>query len=294
MAFSPRAWILAARPKTLPAAVAPVAAGTLLGGKIAGEFHLHLAWWALASCMSLQIATNFFNDLIDHKKGADTDKRLGPARMTASGALSPRKILWAAFFMLLLAAGCALPLWQARGWPIVALGIPSLYLCYGYTGGPLPLAYRGLGELFVLIFFGWVAVIGSCFLQTGGFELEAVLLGTQIGLLSTALIAINNLRDHEEDAQSGKRTLAVRMGERWAKVEIGFCLLAPVAIGLFWEPFHRPAVAWWPFLTWPLAWGLALGIRRAPPSPLYNRFLALSALHLVLVTVAIGTALLLR
>ena len=196
----------------MPAAIAPVTVGTVLGAQLAGAWRIDLAVFALLSCLALQIATNLFNDAIDHEKGADTEKRLGPRRVTASGDLSSRQVMWAALVVLGVSCLCALPLWLDRGWPIIAIGIPSLYLCYGYTGGPVPLAYRGLGDLFVLVFFGWVAVIGSCFLQTGRFDPEAVLLGTQIGLLSVALIAINNLRDHEEDAETGKRTLTVRFG----------------------------------------------------------------------------------
>ena len=196
--------------------------------------------------------------------------------------------------MLALAGLCALPLWQARGWPIVALGLPSLYLCYGYTGGPFPLAYRGLGDLFVLVFFGWVAVIGSCFLQTGALDPEALLLGTQIGLLSTALIAINNLRDLDEDRTTGKRTLAVRLGPRWAKIEIALCLLAPTLLGMLWLRFELPEVAWWPWAVLPLGIWITARVWRSPPSARYNRLLALSALHLLIVTGILTTALLLH
>ncbi len=288
------AWVQAARPKTLPAALAPVAVGTVLGYRLSAEtFRLELAFWALASCLALQMATNLFNDAIDHEKGADTEKRLGPRRVTASGDLTARQVLTAASLVLVVAGLCALPLWQARGWPIIALGIPSLYLCYGYTGGPWPLAYRGMGDLFVLIFFGWVAVIGSCFLQTGTFEMEALLLGTQIGLLSTALIAVNNLRDREEDERTGKRTLAVRLGPRWAKREIVFCLAAPTLIlGPIWLVFAAPAAAWWPLLSLPLGLMIAWRVWRTPPSPRYNRFLALSALHLLAVAALLAASLL--
>ena len=282
-----RSWLLAARPKTLPAAVAPVTAGTVLGGKLAGALRWDLACWALLSCLALQIATNLFNDAIDHKKGADTDKRLGPRRVTASGELSSRQVLLAALGVLILSGLFALPLWQERGWPIVAIGIPSLYLCYGYTGGPFPLAYRGVGDLFVLVFFGWVAVMGSCFLQTGGVHWEAFLLGTQIGLWSVTLIAINNLRDHEEDRGTGKHTLAVRLGPKWARVEITMTFLLPAMLGLVWWHWGWTAAAWWPLLALPLGLFIARAVCRTPPSPVYNRFLALSALHLLLASVLV-------
>ncbi|MCH1506396.1 1,4-dihydroxy-2-naphthoate octaprenyltransferase [Verrucomicrobiales bacterium] len=289
-----KAWVLAARPKTLPAAVAPVTVGTVLGAQLVGAWRVDLAFFALLSCLALQIATNLFNDAIDYEKGADTENRLGPRRVTASGDLSSRQVMWAALVVLGLSGLCALPLWQARGWLILAIGIPSLYLCYGYTGGPMPLAYRGLGDLFVLVFFGWVAVIGSCFLQTGRFDLEAVLLGTQIGLLSVALIAINNLRDHEEDAGTGKRTLAVRLGPFWARWEVALTLVAPCLLGLAWFNFGRPSVALWPLATLPLGAFIAARVWATPPSPSYNRFLALSALHLVISAGLLTLALLQR
>ena len=288
------AWLLAVRPKTLPAAVAPIVVGTMLGYRLGGRLDLGLAGFALGSCLALQMATNLFNDVIDHAKGADTGRRLGPRRVTASGDLNPGQVMCGALLVLLLAGLLALPLWQARGWPILAFGVPSLYLCYGYTGGPFPLAYRGLGDLFVLIFFGWVAVLGSCFVQTGQFSGEAVLLGTQIGLLSVALIAINNLRDVEEDGATGKRTLAVRFGIRWAKAEISFCLLSPVLLGAGWLGFEMAQVALWPLMILPLGVFIASRVWVEAPGAVYNRFLALSALHLLLFAGALAAALFFR
>jgi 1,4-dihydroxy-2-naphthoate octaprenyltransferase len=286
MLASPSAWILAARPKTLPAAVAPVVAGTVLGAQlsVSGSLRIDLALWTLASCLALQVATNLFNDAVDHQKGADTSQRLGPRRVTASGDLSARQVFLGAGLFLVIAGLCSLPLLSARGWPILAIGLPSLYLCYGYTGGPVPLAYRGLGELFVLLCFGWVAVMGSAFVQTAAWHFEAWVLGTQIGLLSTTLIAINNLRDRKEDAQTGKRTLAVRWGVRFARCEILACLLGPALIGLGWIPLGFPAAAYGPWLSAPLAGFIAWKIFHRAPSPAYNRYLALSALHLLLTT----------
>lgn len=277
-----RSWLLATRPKTLPAAVAPVAAGTVLGGKLQGVWRWDFAWWALASCLALQIATNLFNDAIDHAKGADTEKRLGPRRVTASGDLRAGQVLVGAFLFLLVAGLTALPLWLAHGWPILVIGIPSLLLCYAYTGGPFPLAYLGLGDLFVLIFFGWVAVVGSCFLQTGQADVEALLLGTQIGLLSTALIAINNLRDVEEDRGTGKRTLAVRLGVRWAKAEIVLCLLGPSFLGIVWWVWGWSLTALWPLVASPFAVWIAWQVLHAPPSRRYNQYLALGGVHLLI------------
>jgi 1,4-dihydroxy-2-naphthoate octaprenyltransferase len=143
-----KAWILAARPKTLPAAIVPVWSGSLLAYEQTGSFHLNLALLTVFGAIFIQVATNFFNDVIDSQKGADTGERVGPQRATVSGLLTPKTVYFGAFLMLILASLCGWFLFQARGWPILLIGIPSLYLSFGYTGGPFPLAYRGMGELF--------------------------------------------------------------------------------------------------------------------------------------------------
>jgi 1,4-dihydroxy-2-naphthoate octaprenyltransferase len=237
----------------------------------------------LASCLCIQIATNLFNDAIDHRKGADTAARLGPVRATASGLLSPRAVMTGALFFCGLAAALAIPLILARGWPIVAIGVVSLYFAYGYTGGPVPLAYRGLGELFVIVFFGFVAVLGSAFVQSGELEDWKIwILGAQCGLYSAILIAINNLRDIDEDRSTGKRTLAVRFGPRFARFEIGmmgalaFTSLQLTSRGL------GPAVLIGVLLLILVHSLLASAVQRTPPGPIYNRYLGFAALQLLL------------
>ena len=274
-------WIHAARPRTLGAAVAPVAVGTVIGWKVGGQFHLGLALATVGSCMALQIATNWFNDAIDFSKGADTAARIGPRRITASGLVAGSTVMKAALGMLLIATALAAPLFGARGWPIVAIGLPSLYFSYGYTGGPLPLAYRGLGELFVILFFGLIAVTGSAFVQCGLWLPEAIVAGIQIGCLSTVLIAINNLRDMDEDRGTGKRTLAARFGPRFARIEIATLIITPFVLGLYWA-VNGPRTAFIAPLP-VLGIGLALiqWITKSEPGPVYNRFLALSGLMLV-------------
>ena len=179
-----------------------------------------LFWCTLASCLCIQIATNLFNDAVDHRKGADTANRLGPRRVTASGMLSPRVVMTGALAFCLAATLIAIPLIREHGWVIVLIGAVSLFFAYGYTGGPFPLAYRGMGELFVILFFGFVAVSGSYYVQGGEWGgLEIWTLGLQCGLYSSVLIAINNLRDIVEDKASGKRTLAVRFGKTFARAE---------------------------------------------------------------------------
>lgn len=290
-----RPWILAARPKTLPAAFVPVWVGSMPmlvdGDAFTGSWPLF--WCTLASALCIQIATNLFNDAIDHVKGADTAKRLGPRRVTASGLLRPGTVLIGALVFCLLAALIAIPLIVTRGWPILAIGAVSLYFSFGYTGGPWPLAYRGLGEIFVLAFFGFVAVAGSYFVQTGEWGGgEIVRLGLQCGLYSCVLIAVNNLRDVDEDRQSNKRTLAVRFGMTFARIEILLFCMVPVLIGVFWSrSVLELAIG---LLPLPLGAILSLAVFRLKPGPVYNRLLALGALQLILFAVAASLRMMIR
>jgi 1,4-dihydroxy-2-naphthoate polyprenyltransferase len=273
--------LLATRPKTLPAAVVPVWAGCVLAWKLTGKFDLLLALCTVGGAVFIQIATNLFNDAIDAAKGADTERRTGPQRVTASGLLSRKAVMTGAAVFLILAIVCGLVLTLAAGWPVLAIGIPSLYLAYGYTGGPFPLAYRGMGEIFVVAFFGLIAVSGTVFVQTLQWRPESLLLGTQIGLLSAVLISINNLRDREEDATTGKRTLAVRLGPKVARLLIWLEIKLAVLLGLAWFAFKLPwlVLAVLPLLT--LGLRIIWGAFTMPEGRGMNKLLALSALQLV-------------
>ena len=277
-----RALLTATRPKTLPAAIVPVWAGCVLAWKLEGTWNPWLAVCTLMGALCIQIATNFFNDAIDAAKGADTASRMGPKRVTASGLMSRGAVMaWGGGF-LAAAVGFGIPLYQAAGWPILVIGVVSLYLAYGYTGGPFPLAYRGMGELFVLLFFGLVAVTGTVFVQTGEWRREALLLGGQIGCLSAVLVSINNLRDRVEDAGTGKRTLAVRFGPKFARLLIWAEIKLPLVLGLLWLVLGLP---WFFAASLPL---LTLGLRITwgalfmDEGPEMNRLLAMSAAQLVL------------
>jgi 1,4-dihydroxy-2-naphthoate polyprenyltransferase len=285
-----RACLLAARPKTLPAAIVPVWAGCVLAWKLSGSFNLPLAVWTLLGAIFIQIATNFFNDAIDSAKGADTKRRLGPMRVTASGLLRPRTVMLIAAGFLLLALVCGVFLYQARGWPIVLIGLPSLFLAYGYTGGPFPLAYRGMGELFVIAFFGLVAVTGTVFVQTGGWPREALLLGTQVGLLSAVLISINNFRDREEDASTGKHTLAVRCGPKVAAAVIWLEIKLAAFAGIAWWALGQPSLMAASLPVFLLGMRIIWGVLTFPPGPAFNRLLALGGLQLVLFAVVFHLA----
>ncbi len=278
-------WIGAARPKTLPAAIAPVLTGTVLAWKLEGAFSPSLLAWTLLSCLCLQVATNLFNDALDHLRGADTEHRLGPRRITAAGASSARATLRAGWLVLGMAVLAALPLFTLRGWPVILIGLPSLYFCYGYTGGPAPLAYRGLGELFVILFFGLIAVAGTTFVQTGIWYADAIIAGFQIGCLSTVLIAINNLRDIDEDRSTGKRTLAVRFGVPFARWEIATLIGLPHLLGLHWWHQGDERAFTYPLILLLVGAWIAHGIFRTPPGRAYNRFLAISGLQLLLFSI---------
>ena len=277
-----KSYLIAARPKTLPAAFVPVWVGSLLAWRSAGSVDWYLALWTFLGAAAIQIATNFFNDAIDYERGADTEYRLGPQRVTASGLLSQRAVYGGAWACLIAACLCSLPLLQSRGWVIVAVGIPSLYLSYGYTGGSFPLAYLGLGEVFVILFFGLVAVGGSYFVQVGTWDWPAGALGLQVGLLSAILIAINNLRDVEEDKRSHKNTLAVRFGSVVIHRMITAFVVVAMMLSFLGSFYGAP---WFPVLSIP--WFLiglfcVRGVKASPPSERYNRFLAIAAIQLML------------
>lgn len=274
--------ILAARPKTLPAAIVPVWVGCVLAWKLTGRFDLPLAACTLIGAVTIQIATNFFNDAIDARKGADTERRLGPTRVTASGMMKPQTVMGLGCAFLGIAMLCGVVLFLARGWPIVLIGIPSMFLAYGYTGGPFPLAYRGMGELFVIVFFGLIAVAGTVFIQTGEWRQESLLLGMQIGFLSSILISVNNLRDREEDSTTGKRTLAVRFGPRFAVIVIWLEVKIAVFAGLGWIAFGLPSLAIAGAPVFLIGLRIIWGVLTAPPGPAFNRLLALGGVQLML------------
>ena len=277
------AWLMAARPTTLVAAVAPVVLGFWIAAKRQSQpLELGLLALTLGSTLALQLATNGFNDALDFAQGKDTGARVGPQRMTATGRLQGAQVMRASALMLGIAAALSIPLSEARGWPILAIGIPSLYFCYGYTGGPLPLAYHGLGELFVMLFFGLVAVSGSAFVQSGLWLPEALVAGLQIGALSTVLIAINNLRDIHEDRSTGKRTLAVRLGLRGARLEITLLLLLPHLALPWWQARGLAAVGLQPLWLLPLQLWLCQRVWREPPGQVHNRLLAIAGVQLLI------------
>ncbi|MCZ6548457.1 MAG: 1,4-dihydroxy-2-naphthoate polyprenyltransferase [Deltaproteobacteria bacterium] len=225
-------WILAARPKTLWASIAPVVVGTALAYGD-GAHHWPSALIALACAVLIQIGTNFANDYFDYEKGADTEERTGPLRVTQSGMVPPTTMKWATAVIFFFACvGGAILTWRG-GWPIAVVGLLCILSGLLYTGGPYPLGYLGLGDLFVLIFFGPVAVGGTYYVQALQVNTTVLVAGMGPGLLITAILTVNNLRDIEVDRKAGKRTLAVRFGKTFTRWEYAFLVLVGVSIPPF-------------------------------------------------------------
>lgn len=271
-----------ARPKTLAAGIVPVWVGGVLAWKLSGDFDLWLWICTLLGALSIQIATNFFNDAVDGKKGADGERRTGPRRLTGTGEASFEQVMTFGTVFLLGAIFFGFFLWIARGWPMLAIGLPSLFLAYGYTGGPFPLAYRGMGEIFVILFFGFVAVMGTVFVQTGEWRPEAALLGAQIGLLSAVLISVNNFRDREEDAKVGKYTLAVKLGPKVSAAIIWLEIKVAALLGIVWLIFGYPLFGLASLPVFVIGMRIIWGVLTLPADSRMNRLLALGAVELVL------------
>lgn len=216
-------WWLAIRPRTLPAAASGVAMGSALAW-YDGAFQWLPALAALMVALLLQIASNVANDVFDFERGADTAERMGPVRVTQAGLLTPGQVKRGLLVIIGLAVLCGLYLASLRGWVVIGLGATAILCAVAYTGGPFPLGYHGLGDIFVFIFFGLAAVAGTYFVQVGSVSTAAWWMAVPIGLIVTAILVVNNLRDLENDRKAGKYTLAVRLGERGAKAEYIMCL----------------------------------------------------------------------
>ncbi|HLM25470.1 MAG TPA: 1,4-dihydroxy-2-naphthoate polyprenyltransferase [Thermoleophilaceae bacterium] len=242
-----RLWLVAARPRTLPAAIAPVLVGTALA--VSEDHFRALAFVAaLIGSVFIQIGTNLSNDLSDARRGADTEDRLGPVRVTAGGLMPPRRVLIGTYVAFGVAVACGIYLTAEAGWEVLVIGIASIVAGVLYTGGPRPYGYEGLGEVFVFLFFGVVAVTGSYFVQTEELRWEAFVLSVPVGLLASAILVVNNVRDVDTDRRAGKRTLAVKLGRRTA-----IRLFAAMVVGGLLVPVGLAIANGWPWLLLPLA-----------------------------------------
>jgi 1,4-dihydroxy-2-naphthoate octaprenyltransferase len=267
-----RIWVMAARLRTLPAAVAPVLVGTALAGT-EDRFRVGAFIAALLGAIFIQVGTNLSNDYSDARRGADTEDRLGPVRVTAGGLVPPRQVLMATYITFGLAVLCGAYLVYVAGPLLLAIGAASILAGVLYTGGPRPYGYEGLGEVFVFLFFGIVAVAGSYFVQQERLEWEAFALAVPVGLLAASILVVNNVRDIDTDRRAGKRTLAVRLGRPRTRTLYSVMLLvADVAL----IPVAFPLSAWvlLPVLTLPLAARLARTVRGHVDGPTLNAALA--------------------
>lgn len=230
-------FILAARPKTLLAGVIPPMVAYAYYMSLRETSALLYLILAVMGALFIQLATNFFNDVIDHEKGADK-KRVGPTRVSASGLVDIKTVKRWAITCVALGALCGIPLILRGGWPFLILGLISLYLTYGYTGGKVSLAYRGLGEIFVFLFFGLFSVMGSYYLFSLKITLDSFILASQFGLLATTFICVNNLRDRETDLEVGKMTMATRLSVQTYQVFILATIFIPYLLLFFFRDFR--------------------------------------------------------
>ncbi len=273
-----RIWLMAARVRTLPAAIAPVLVGTALAG-YAHTFHALRFLAALVGAIFIQVGTNLSNDYSDARRGADTEDRLGPVRVTAGGLVPPRQVLLATYATFAVAVLAGIYLIAVAGWQLLLVGAASILAGVLYTGGPRPYGYEGLGELFVFLFFGIVAVAGSYFVQIKHLSWEAFALAVPVGLLAAAILVVNNFRDTDTDRRAGKRTLAVRFGrERTRTLYASIVYAAYPLVAVPW--LFGPLTAWLllPWLTLTLAAPLVRAVRNHTDGPTLNQALAQTGL----------------
>lgn len=287
-----RTWVLAARVPTLPAAVVPVLVGSATAWA-AGAFKPGPFLAALLASILIQIGTNLANDYFDFRKGADTPGRLGPVRVTQSGLVPPETVRLATMLTFGLAALIGVYLVAVGGLPILLIGLLSIAAGVVYTGGPWPLAYHGLGDVTVFIFFGLVAVVGTTYLHTGTLLPLAVVNAVPVAALVTAILVVNNLRDIDTDRLTGKHTLAVRLGRPGTRLE--YLLLLVVAYGvpvISWVVLGAPRYFWAPLLTLPIAVPLVRLVFAAEGRPLNRALAGTGRLHLLFgIMLAAGIAL---
>jgi 1,4-dihydroxy-2-naphthoate octaprenyltransferase len=270
-----RIWLMAARLRTLPAAIAPVLVGTALAQTLDDVFRPGAFVAAMLGSILIQVGTNLSNDYSDARRGADAEDRLGPVRVTAGGLVPPKQVLMATYITFGLAALCGVYLVAVSGIELLFVGIASIAAGVLYTGGPKPYGYEGLGEIFVFLFFGIVAVTGSTFAQIESWPWEAFVLAVPVGLLAAAILVVNNVRDIDSDKRAGKRTLAVRLGRErgrmlYAAMVLGSYVVAPL-------PWLLGPLSAWLLLCWltlPLALKLTRTVREHADGPTLNEALA--------------------
>ena len=288
-----RIWLMAARPRTLPAAIAPVLVGTSLAG-FQHAFHPLRFVAALLGAILIQVGANLSNDYSDARRGADAEDRLGPVRVTAGGLVPPRQVLVATYVSFGLAVLIGIYLIVVAGWLLLVIGVASIVAGVLYTGGPRPYGYEGLGEVFVFLFFGVVAVAGSYYVQVRDLDWEAFAVSVPVGLLAAGILIVNNIRDIESDRRAGKRTLAVRLGRARTRAMFAVVIALPFPLALvIWVA--GPLTAWvavcW--LATPLAASLVRTVFTRTDGPSLNGALARSGMLQLVFCVLLSAGLLL-
>ncbi len=275
---SVRIWLMAARVRTLPAAVGPVLVGTALASYM-HVFHPLRFVAALVGAIFIQVGTNLSNDYSDARRGADAEDRLGPVRITAGGLVPPRQVLLATYLSFGVAVAAGAYLITVAGWQLLLVGAASILAGVLYTGGPRPYGYEGLGEVFVFLFFGIVAVAGSFFVQVRHLDWEAFALAVPVGLVAAGILVVNNIRDIETDRRAGKRTLAVRLGRRRTRALFALMIYGAYLLALVTWVFG-PLKPWvlLPWLTLPVGAELVREVRNRTDGPALNLALAQTGL----------------
>jgi 1,4-dihydroxy-2-naphthoate octaprenyltransferase len=268
-----QAWVLASRPKTLPAAVVPVVVGSAVAAA-EGAFVLLPALVALLCALLIQIGTNLANDYFDHIKGADSPDRIGPVRVVQSGLIPPETVRNAMIGVFALTFLLGLSLVWVGGWPILVIGILSIISAVIYTAGPVPLAYVGLGDVFVFIFFGIVAVTGTHYVQALRWSMDAFIASLPVGAIATAILVVNNYRDIDTDRVARKKTLAVRIGRKATRMEFRLLLLAAYIVPIV-QALQLGQPLWLlPLLSLPVAWYVLRIVERSTDGGALNSALA--------------------
>ena len=288
-----RIWLMASRLRTLPAAIAPVLVGTALAG-FEHAFHPLRFVAALFGAIFIQVGTNLSNDYSDARRGADADDRLGPVRVTAGGLVPPSQVLIATYVSFGLAVLAGIYLIVVAGWLLLAIGAASILAGVLYTGGPRPYGYAGLGEAFVFLFFGVVAVAGSYYVQVTHLEWEAFALSVPVGLLAAAILVVNNVRDIDSDRRAGKRTLAVKLGRERTRMMFAAAVYLSYPLALV--TWLAGPLRAWVALSWlslPLAAALVRIVRTKTDGPSLNGALARSGMLQLCFCVLLSAGLLL-
>ena len=274
-----RIWLMAARLRTLPAAIAPVLVGTALAYELYDVFRPGAFIAAMLGSILIQVGTNLSNDYSDARRGADAEDRLGPVRVTAGGLVPPKQVLMATYITFGLAVVCGGYLIAVAGIELLFVGVASIAAGVLYTGGPKPYGYEGLGEIFVFLFFGIVAVAGSTFAQSETWPWEAFVLAVPVGLLASAILVVNNVRDMDSDKRAGKRTLAVRLGRERGRMLYAVMVFGSYAVAPL--PWLLGPLSPWLLLAWltlPLAVKLVRTVREHADGPTLNEVLAQTGL----------------